>query len=66
MLDLASRAPRAKDCADCGLADCGLESVTLRVRDFGPPSRPSFVGRFGLCARNAAECNPLGSFRGQL
>eukprot|EP00969_Alexandrium_andersonii_P058553 2581006-Alexandrium_andersonii.AAC.1 len=22
---LASRAPMAEDCADCGLADCGLE-----------------------------------------
>eukprot|EP00969_Alexandrium_andersonii_P176717 7813583-Alexandrium_andersonii.AAC.1 len=34
---LASRAPIATDCVDCGLEDCGLELVTLRFRDFEPP-----------------------------
>eukprot|EP00969_Alexandrium_andersonii_P253863 11220121-Alexandrium_andersonii.AAC.1 len=33
---LASRAPIAKECADCGLADCGLERATSRFCDFGP------------------------------
>eukprot|EP00969_Alexandrium_andersonii_P355852 15445331-Alexandrium_andersonii.AAC.1 len=35
-----SRAPGAKDCAECGSADCGLELATLRFRDFGPPRAP--------------------------
>eukprot|EP00969_Alexandrium_andersonii_P213952 9448522-Alexandrium_andersonii.AAC.1 len=34
---LGSRAPRAKDCADCGLAGCGLECAIGRFRDLGPP-----------------------------
>eukprot|EP00969_Alexandrium_andersonii_P063710 2805947-Alexandrium_andersonii.AAC.1 len=28
LFSLASRAPRAKACADCGLADCGVEPVS--------------------------------------
>eukprot|EP00969_Alexandrium_andersonii_P348808 15422688-Alexandrium_andersonii.AAC.1 len=31
---LASHSPRAKDCADCGLEDCGLEFATSRFRGF--------------------------------
>eukprot|EP00969_Alexandrium_andersonii_P228505 10091447-Alexandrium_andersonii.AAC.1 len=31
----------AKDCADCGSEDCGLELVVVRCRGFGPP-RPRF------------------------
>eukprot|EP00969_Alexandrium_andersonii_P082935 3657893-Alexandrium_andersonii.AAC.1 len=38
---LASRAPIAKDCADGGLADCGLERATFRFRDLGPPRSPT-------------------------
>eukprot|EP00969_Alexandrium_andersonii_P241848 10680412-Alexandrium_andersonii.AAC.1 len=34
---LAARAQMAKDCADCGVADCGLELANLRFRDLGPP-----------------------------
>eukprot|EP00969_Alexandrium_andersonii_P340845 15065366-Alexandrium_andersonii.AAC.1 len=35
-LTLSSRAPRAKDCADCGPEDCGLECAIARFRSFGP------------------------------
>eukprot|EP00969_Alexandrium_andersonii_P321515 14206035-Alexandrium_andersonii.AAC.1 len=41
MYFLASRVPRAKDCADCGLED-------WRHRT---PSRPAFVGRFGISTK---------------
>eukprot|EP00969_Alexandrium_andersonii_P212875 9399888-Alexandrium_andersonii.AAC.1 len=30
----------AKDCADCGLADCGLEVALPRFRTVGPPEAP--------------------------
>eukprot|EP00969_Alexandrium_andersonii_P215408 9514563-Alexandrium_andersonii.AAC.1 len=36
-----SRAPMAKDCADCRLADCGLELATSRFQDLGTPLSPS-------------------------
>eukprot|EP00969_Alexandrium_andersonii_P146683 6485971-Alexandrium_andersonii.AAC.1 len=39
-LQLASRVPLAKDCADCGLADRGLELASSRFRDLGPPRGP--------------------------
>eukprot|EP00969_Alexandrium_andersonii_P066089 2915231-Alexandrium_andersonii.AAC.1 len=39
---LASFAPKARACADCGLADRGLEPASWRFRDLGPPSRPAF------------------------
>eukprot|EP00969_Alexandrium_andersonii_P242874 10729452-Alexandrium_andersonii.AAC.1 len=61
---LASHAPRAKDCTDCGLADCGLEPASWPVRGLGPPSRPTFVGRSGICAKKGAE-RTLGSFGDQ-
>eukprot|EP00969_Alexandrium_andersonii_P361671 15458053-Alexandrium_andersonii.AAC.1 len=31
----SSHAPIAKDCACCGLADCGLEPASLRFRGIG-------------------------------
>eukprot|EP00969_Alexandrium_andersonii_P041716 1829201-Alexandrium_andersonii.AAC.1 len=37
---LGSRAPIAKDCADCGLADCGLELARWRFRALRPPRGP--------------------------
>eukprot|EP00969_Alexandrium_andersonii_P199238 8798080-Alexandrium_andersonii.AAC.1 len=61
---MASHAPRAKDCADCGLADCGLESATSRFRDFGPPR--SLISSVDLeSARKMPQNAPLGSFGGQ-
>eukprot|EP00969_Alexandrium_andersonii_P125359 5541979-Alexandrium_andersonii.AAC.1 len=50
----ASRAPRAKDCADCGSADCGLGACELAISRPRAPSRPTFVGGFGICANNSA------------
>eukprot|EP00969_Alexandrium_andersonii_P090523 3996580-Alexandrium_andersonii.AAC.1 len=52
MPSLTSRVPIAKDSADCGLADCGLEFANSRPRT---PSIHIFVGRFGSCARDGAE-----------
>eukprot|EP00969_Alexandrium_andersonii_P024436 1066667-Alexandrium_andersonii.AAC.1 len=37
---LASRVPIAKDCADCGLEDCGLKFANSRFRAPGPPQAP--------------------------
>eukprot|EP00969_Alexandrium_andersonii_P188075 8310756-Alexandrium_andersonii.AAC.1 len=31
---------RDRDCADCGLADCGLELARWRFRNLGPPEAP--------------------------
>eukprot|EP00969_Alexandrium_andersonii_P325685 14390281-Alexandrium_andersonii.AAC.1 len=50
--------PRATDCADCGLADCGLDLAISRFRDLRTPSRPAFVGRFGISTKNGAERTP--------
>eukprot|EP00969_Alexandrium_andersonii_P244844 10818767-Alexandrium_andersonii.AAC.1 len=49
----------AKECADCGLADCGLEFANSRFRDLGPPR-----ARFRSRIRNLREkCR--GSLGGQ-
>eukprot|EP00969_Alexandrium_andersonii_P156594 6923251-Alexandrium_andersonii.AAC.1 len=61
---MASRAPIAKDCADCGLADCGLEPATSPFRDFGPPQAP-LPSADSESARKAAQNAPLGSFGNQ-
>eukprot|EP00969_Alexandrium_andersonii_P127069 5616917-Alexandrium_andersonii.AAC.1 len=54
---LASRAAIAKDSADCGLADCGLDPVLWRFRDLGPPrGLLSWAG--SESARTTAQ-NPL-------
>eukprot|EP00969_Alexandrium_andersonii_P183649 8114820-Alexandrium_andersonii.AAC.1 len=57
--DRAYRAPKAKGCADCGLADRGLACATSRFRDFGPPRSPiSLVD--SESARELARNAPLG------
>eukprot|EP00969_Alexandrium_andersonii_P268663 11872488-Alexandrium_andersonii.AAC.1 len=62
---LASRAPRAKACADCGLADCGLEPASWRLRGLGPPRGP--LARVDSeSARKIVQNTPLGSFGCQL
>eukprot|EP00969_Alexandrium_andersonii_P112973 4993507-Alexandrium_andersonii.AAC.1 len=48
----------AKACTDCGLADCGLEFVTVATSRLRTPSSPAFVGRFGICAQDRAERTP--------
>eukprot|EP00969_Alexandrium_andersonii_P234748 10364853-Alexandrium_andersonii.AAC.1 len=65
MLRLASRVPIAKDCADCGLADCRLEFATLRCRALGPPRSPISSADSGS-ARKQPQNAPLGSFRDQV
>eukprot|EP00969_Alexandrium_andersonii_P337135 14900823-Alexandrium_andersonii.AAC.1 len=44
-----------KDCASCGLEDCGLVLVSSRFRT---PSRLAFVGRSFICANGGAERFP--------
>eukprot|EP00969_Alexandrium_andersonii_P125204 5534575-Alexandrium_andersonii.AAC.1 len=52
----------AKDRADCGLEDCGLELATSRdVLWLRAPSVPAFVGRSGVF-REKAQNAPVGSF----
>eukprot|EP00969_Alexandrium_andersonii_P234648 10359953-Alexandrium_andersonii.AAC.1 len=63
-LCLASDGPRAKDCADCGLADCGLEFRPGRFRAFGPPEAPRSRAD-SESPRKMPQNAPLGSFRGQ-
>eukprot|EP00969_Alexandrium_andersonii_P154385 6824508-Alexandrium_andersonii.AAC.1 len=66
MISLASFAPIAKDCADWGLADCGLvaELAKMRFRGFGPPQAPySWAG--SESARKVAQNAPLGSVGGR-
>eukprot|EP00969_Alexandrium_andersonii_P054767 2412567-Alexandrium_andersonii.AAC.1 len=48
----------AKDCADCDWRIGGLEPASWRFRDLGPPSIRTFVGGFGSCAENSADCTP--------
>eukprot|EP00969_Alexandrium_andersonii_P185949 8216060-Alexandrium_andersonii.AAC.1 len=56
---LASRAPIvAKDCADCGLEDCGLELASPRFRALGPPRR-LLSWADSESARNTAQNTPL-------
>eukprot|EP00969_Alexandrium_andersonii_P273484 12087442-Alexandrium_andersonii.AAC.1 len=64
-LDLASRAPMAKDSADCGLADCGLEHASWRVCDLGHPRGPLSWADSEV-ARTAAQNAPVGSFGNQV
>eukprot|EP00969_Alexandrium_andersonii_P276009 12200046-Alexandrium_andersonii.AAC.1 len=63
MFCLASRAPRATDSADCGLADCGLEPTSSRFRDLGPPRGPLSWGD-SESRRKMAQNAPVGSLRG--
>eukprot|EP00969_Alexandrium_andersonii_P275342 12168767-Alexandrium_andersonii.AAC.1 len=58
---LASRAPTAKDCADCGLADCRLELASRQFRGFGPPQAP-LSSADSESARNMPQNSPVGSF----
>eukprot|EP00969_Alexandrium_andersonii_P036211 1586369-Alexandrium_andersonii.AAC.1 len=55
---------RDRDCADCGLADCGLEPATPRFRDLGPP-QDSLSLADSDSARKAQNA-PLGSLGGQV
>eukprot|EP00969_Alexandrium_andersonii_P354500 15442291-Alexandrium_andersonii.AAC.1 len=50
-----SRAPMAKDCAECRAADCGSECAIVRFSHLRTPSSPAFLGRFGICTNNGAE-----------
>eukprot|EP00969_Alexandrium_andersonii_P056548 2493500-Alexandrium_andersonii.AAC.1 len=58
---LASRTPRAKDCADCGLEDGGVELASLRLCARGPPQAP-LSSADSDSARTAAQNEPRGSF----
>eukprot|EP00969_Alexandrium_andersonii_P082370 3630321-Alexandrium_andersonii.AAC.1 len=58
LLLLASRTPRAKDCADCGLADCGFGARYVAISRPRTPSSPVSTGGFGISARNGAERTP--------
>eukprot|EP00969_Alexandrium_andersonii_P302367 13365837-Alexandrium_andersonii.AAC.1 len=62
-LGLASPAPIAKDCAHCGLADCGLELATTRLRGFGPPSSLAFAGRIRNLHEKRRRTHPSGASR---
>eukprot|EP00969_Alexandrium_andersonii_P351304 15435146-Alexandrium_andersonii.AAC.1 len=62
---MASRAPIAKDCADYGLADCGLEHAGWRFRDLGPPRGPRSWAD-SESARKTAQRAPVGSFGHQI
>eukprot|EP00969_Alexandrium_andersonii_P261074 11541949-Alexandrium_andersonii.AAC.1 len=54
----------AKDCADPGLADCGLGSASSHFRSFGPARSP--ISSADLeSAREMAQNAPLGSFGDQ-
>eukprot|EP00969_Alexandrium_andersonii_P191074 8440382-Alexandrium_andersonii.AAC.1 len=48
----------------CGLADCGLEPVSWRFRDLGPPRGP-LSWADSESAREKAQSAPLGSFGDQ-
>eukprot|EP00969_Alexandrium_andersonii_P025374 1108365-Alexandrium_andersonii.AAC.1 len=48
----------AKDCADCGLADCGLEPGTWRFRDLAPPRGPLSWADSGSALKKRTECTP--------
>eukprot|EP00969_Alexandrium_andersonii_P018242 797716-Alexandrium_andersonii.AAC.1 len=56
---LGFRAPIAKDCAGCELAECGSELASRRFRDLCPPLEARFRGQI---RRKTAQNTPLGSF----
>eukprot|EP00969_Alexandrium_andersonii_P131274 5804909-Alexandrium_andersonii.AAC.1 len=45
----------AKDCVDCGSEDCRLEPAMFADSRLQTPSRPEFVGGFGICEENGTE-----------
>eukprot|EP00969_Alexandrium_andersonii_P366379 15468371-Alexandrium_andersonii.AAC.1 len=57
---MVSRAPIAKDCADCASADCGLEPASCPFRDLGPPRGLLSLSDSGS-ARILAQNAPLES-----
>eukprot|EP00969_Alexandrium_andersonii_P373603 15484410-Alexandrium_andersonii.AAC.1 len=61
MESLGSRAPRATDCADRGVADCGLEPASWRRRSLRHP-QAALSSADSEPARKTAQNAPLGSF----
>eukprot|EP00969_Alexandrium_andersonii_P159261 7035990-Alexandrium_andersonii.AAC.1 len=58
MGNLASRAPMAKECADCGLRGLLIGVRYLAISRLRTPSITHVVGGFGICARSGAELTP--------
>eukprot|EP00969_Alexandrium_andersonii_P061704 2720340-Alexandrium_andersonii.AAC.1 len=57
------RAPKAKDCADCRFAECGLELYPSRFCGRGPP-RSQLSLADSESSWEVTQIDPLGSFAG--
>eukprot|EP00969_Alexandrium_andersonii_P257740 11395435-Alexandrium_andersonii.AAC.1 len=55
----------AKDCADCGLEDCGLGCAISRALNVGPP-QALLSSADSESARTVAQNGPRGGFGDQL
>eukprot|EP00969_Alexandrium_andersonii_P038205 1674173-Alexandrium_andersonii.AAC.1 len=64
MRKVASRTPIAKECADFGLEDCGLECALCQCRCLGPPRSTYSLADLDS-AQEKAQNAPVGSSRGQ-
>eukprot|EP00969_Alexandrium_andersonii_P197575 8727907-Alexandrium_andersonii.AAC.1 len=60
------RAPIAKDCADCGLADRGLRSCDFALSRPSEPSKPCFLWRIRNLREQLHRMHPSGASRAKL